>query len=76
VFHRQYFDSIEPPYTIVAVELSEGPILIADSIDPGEKLSLGAPMALDYTEAQSAEGAPFTLYQWRLATTHTEKVRA
>lgn len=66
-FHRQYFDSLPPPYTVVAGELDEGPILITDIVGGPEGLQIGMPLALAYRGARSATGEAFTLYHWEVA---------
>jgi len=65
-FQRQYFPTIPPPYTIVAGELEEGPILITDVAGAVEGLRIGMPLGLTYIDARTAEDEPFTLYQWVL----------
>lgn len=65
-FHRQYFDTMPPPHTVVAVELAEGPILIADTDTPTKALSIGARMRLAYHRVVDDAGVPFTLYRWGL----------
>jgi uncharacterized OB-fold protein len=66
-FHRQYFETIPPPYTVVAVALDEGPILIADvRVDPAT-LSMGEEMELTYRLVEDPDGRPFTLYGWQPA---------
>ena len=66
-FHRQYFDELPPPYTIVAAELNEGPILITDLAGPDDALRVDACVELCYTDAATPDGWPFVLYQWRTA---------
>lgn len=63
-FHRQYFPSLPPPYTVVAAVLDEGPILLTDvAVDP-RRLRLGMPLHLVYRPAQTEDGTPFTLFHW------------
>lgn len=64
-FHRQYFDTLPAPYTVVAGALDEGPILITDVDARPEDLEIGMPLELTYRRAQSPEGEAFTLYHWR-----------
>ncbi len=64
IFRRQYFPTIPPPYTVAAVALAEGPILIADTgADPGG-LAIGDRMHLVYRAVEDEDGEPFTLYGW------------
>lgn len=63
-FHRQYFPTIPPPYTVAAVALDEGPILIADTGTDPAGLSIGNRMHLVYRAVEDEEGEPFTLYGW------------
>jgi uncharacterized OB-fold protein len=67
VFHKQYFPSLPPPYTIVAVELDEGPILVADigEGDVSSSLVQDEPMELVYEDATSVDGDDFLIYRWR-----------
>jgi hypothetical protein len=69
VFHKQYFKPLPPPYTIVAVELVEGPILVADigDGDVGATLAMDEPMELVYEDAETVDGEPFLIYRWRRA---------
>jgi uncharacterized protein len=48
-FHRQYLPAYPVPYTVVAVQLTEGPILLSnvEQADVG-KLKLDAPVELFY----------------------------
>ncbi len=32
IFHRQYFEDYPPPYNVVAVQLTEGPIVISNLV--------------------------------------------
>ena len=36
-FHRQYFDELPPPYTVVAVETAEGPVLVGNYLTTTER---------------------------------------
>lgn len=68
VFRRQYFDSLPPPYTIVAAALAEGPILIADLAGgSGASLAIDQSVELCYDEAETPGGETFTIYHWRAA---------
>lgn len=63
-FHRQYLPTVPPPYTVVAVALAEGPILIADTSHEPADLQVDMRMRLTYGSAVSTEGDPLTLYHW------------
>ena len=63
-FHRQYFESLPPPYTVVAAELEEGPILITDVAVPPEQLLMGMPVRLTYRPTKTSEGGELMLYHW------------
>jgi len=34
IYHRRYFDDYPPPYNVVAVRLSEGPIIVTNLVGP------------------------------------------
>jgi hypothetical protein len=56
------------PYTVVAAELEEGAIIIADlDEEPATTLRLGLPLQLGYTAAHTKQGRELTLYHWTLA---------
>lgn len=63
-FHRQYFDTLAPPYTIVAAELEEGPILITDLAAPPPSLRIGMRLRLSYAQFETSDGGQMLLYQW------------
>ena len=45
VFHRQYFADMPPPYTVVRVQLEEGPYLLGNLVDTnGREPFKDAPM--------------------------------
>ena len=69
-FHRQYFASMPPPYTVVAAELAEGPILITDIEAPPEQLHIGMPLRLSYRSFETEDGASMLLYHWALPDGH------
>ena len=48
VYHHGYhpYFAARLPYTVAVVELAEGPRLISNIVDPVEKLSIDAPIAL------------------------------
>jgi uncharacterized OB-fold protein len=50
-FHRQYLPAYPPPHTVVAVQLSEGPIMIGH-VAAGEvaKLRVDAPVRMSYVD--------------------------
>lgn len=65
VFHRQYFAEMPAPYTVVAGELEEGPIVVADfdAKDEGD-LHLHMPMRLGYRAIASEQAGHLTSYYW------------
>lgn len=63
-FHRQYFESLPPPYTVVAAELEEGPILITDIAARPDELRIGMPLRLTYRAWEGENGEPLLLYHW------------
>jgi uncharacterized OB-fold protein len=65
-FHRAYFPTVPVPHDVAAVELDEGPILIADVEGGSHRLDLGVPMRLCYREARDSEGDSFTLHGWQV----------
>jgi uncharacterized protein len=68
VFHRQYFPEFPVPHVVVAAELPEGPILIADLADGADhELSAGTSLRIAYEPASTAEGAEWTIFRWELA---------
>lgn len=57
VFHRPYFPELPPPYVVGAVQLSEGPILLANLLDVDEHPpTLGMPVHVTYEEVADAGG--------------------
>ena len=65
VFHRQYFPELPVPYHVAAVETAEGPILIANLINLGDRQPrLEMPMRITYETATNAAGEPWEIYQW------------
>jgi uncharacterized protein len=66
VFHRSYFPELPVPYWVVAAELPEGPILIANLLSPeGISLELGKRLALRYEPVRGEEGTEdWLIYQW------------
>jgi uncharacterized OB-fold protein len=68
VFHRQYFPEIPVPYTVVAVETEEGPILITDLVHAdGADPRVGRPVRLCYETALKRSGERWQIYQFELA---------
>lgn len=68
-FHRQYFEHLPVPYTVVAAELAEGPILIANLVGAGpEELSLDLPVRLVFEPASDIDGTVWQIYQWAIDT--------
>jgi uncharacterized OB-fold protein len=59
-----------PPYTVVAAELVEGPILITDIEAQPQQLHIGMPVWLSYRPFDTADGASMVLYQWALHDRH------
>jgi uncharacterized OB-fold protein len=67
VFHRQYFAELPVPYTVVAVETDDGPILVGDYVDAGErKVAVGDRVRLTYEDV-AGERANWKIYQWQPA---------
>ena len=68
VFHRQYFAELPTPYSVVAAELAEGPILIANLVDPPGAPALGMSVTLTYERVRATAGdSHWWIYQWRAA---------
>jgi uncharacterized protein len=68
VFRRQYFPELRVPYHVAAVETAEGPILIANLINLGDREPrLEMPMRITYETARNAAGEPWEIYQWEPA---------
>jgi uncharacterized OB-fold protein len=66
VFHRMYFPELRPPYTVAAVQLTEGPILIANLLDVEQYPPvLGMPISVTFEEVADAAGdGTWWIYQW------------
>jgi uncharacterized OB-fold protein len=65
VLHRQYFPELPVPYTVVAVETDEGPILVADYVAaPDRRAAVGDRVRLTY-EPVAGDPDDWTIYQWR-----------
>jgi len=58
-FHRQYLPDYPPPVTCVAVELEEGPIMVANMVEPSrDELKLDAAVELFYGEHPAGYALP------------------
>lgn len=59
IFHRQYFDDFPPPYNVIAVKLTEGPIfltnLVGDLPDGGW---IGKPICIEYKTRANGDVLP------------------
>jgi uncharacterized OB-fold protein len=68
IFHRQYFPELPVPYYVAAVATSEGPILIANLVNLGDRTPcLDMPMRVVYETARNAAGEDWEIYQWEPA---------
>ena len=68
VFDRQYFPELPVPYYVAAVATAEGPILIANLVNLGDRAPcLDMPMRLVYETARNAAGEDWEIYQWEPA---------
>jgi hypothetical protein len=67
VFRRQYFDGIEPPHVVVAGELAEGPIVLADFDGDPSVLALDLPIEVVVAPAEFEDGITRALYRWKAA---------
>lgn len=66
VFHRQYFPELAVPYYVAAVATSEGPILIANLVNLGDRTPrLEMPVQIVYETAHNAAGEDWEIYQWQ-----------
>jgi hypothetical protein len=64
VFHRQYFPGLPLPYTVVCGALAEGPLLIANLVNPtGVELKLDMPLHIVF-EASRTRDDELVIYQW------------
>jgi hypothetical protein len=65
-FHRQYFPSMPPPYTVILAELAEGVVIPADLDGTPEGLRIDkSTVSLTFEEASFADGTEGKLYRWR-----------
>ena len=63
-FHRQYFKELPVPYTVVSVQLEEGPILIGNVLNAGpDSLRLDLPVHVEF-ESVPADDGEWLIYQW------------
>lgn len=67
-FHRRYFPMIDPPYTVVAVALAEGPIMCGDlrGLAPAG-LELGQRMQVVIENAVLEDGQECSIFGWQVA---------
>jgi uncharacterized protein len=65
-YHRQYFASMPPPYTVVAAEVAEGVIITADLAGDAESLAIGREVELRFDDAEFDDGGSSKLYRWAL----------
>jgi uncharacterized OB-fold protein len=66
VFHRQYFPELPPPYTVVLVEIPEGPVLAGNILDcPVSDLYIGMPVHLCILPVTWSDGSNGRIFQWR-----------
>lgn len=66
-FHRQYFDDMPPPYVVVSVALSAGPMVIGNLLNPGaHEPVIGAEVRLELVPAQTRDGQ-IKIPQWVLS---------
>jgi hypothetical protein len=66
-FHKQYFACLPVPYTVVAVELAEGPIVCARLAGSGSaQLMLDTPMQLALEPIAFEDGSTGTGFAWRI----------
>jgi uncharacterized OB-fold protein len=63
VFHRQYFDALPVPYTVVAVQTDEGPVLVGNWMSD-RRAAVGDRVRLVY-EHVSGDPDDWTIYQWK-----------
>ena len=59
IFHRQYFDDFPAPYNVIAVKLTEGPILLTNLIgDPPEGSWIGKLVRIEYEKKGDGDVVP------------------
>lgn len=62
VFHRRYFPDQPPPYTVVRVKLEEGPAIITNLVDIGDReITMNAPVKVVFQPAGGLVLPQFTL---------------
>lgn len=62
-YHRQYLPELPAPYTIVSVEVPEGPLLIGELLGAGNDIRVGQEVVAVQQELNSDEG-PWRIWQW------------
>lgn len=69
VFRKQYFTEITTPYVVAAVELQEGPIIIADMVNSqAEEMRINLPVEISFEPVSSVDGEEWMIYRWKLKT--------
>ncbi|MCL8209264.1 MAG: OB-fold domain-containing protein [Actinomycetia bacterium] len=64
-FHRTYFPELPAPYVVAAVELDEGPIVIADTMPTNWAPRIGQRVRLVFDAEPDGDGPP--LFHWAAA---------
>ena len=64
VFHRQYFPELPVPYTVVSIETAEGPLLIGNLVNSGDRRpEIGMAVRATFEAATGPDG-PWRICQW------------
>jgi uncharacterized OB-fold protein len=63
-FRRTYFAEQPAPYTVIVAQLTEGPLIVADTPADPATLSLGLPVRLRFDQFVDPNGKPQLLYRW------------
>jgi uncharacterized protein len=64
VFHRQYFPELPVPYTVIAVQMDEGPIVVGNYVNGGDRRpACGDRVRLTYEDAAGESGS-WKIHQW------------
>jgi uncharacterized OB-fold protein len=64
IFHRPYFPELPVPYTVVAVETDEGPILVGNYVNAGDRrAACGDRVRITYEDVAGAAGS-WKIHQW------------